>query len=394
MANHGASGGLNNNKKYVCPNKRIENKNKTNGLMTDLTPRPKVNHKGIFYRYDNITNHLNYDDCYDEPPLPDYFENKMSEFIRTKKLTCDGFKKLTIDHLLISHPFLTIFGSIVYDPDNAKNIDIYGSSYKMHDLIKSLKRYFSVQLNEEVDHHILEIDNTHKIYSATISYNFSFLGKIILVDTKIIKMIPCDFIETSMIKTSEGFQLGSSLRQEYLTMSINQALKNIKNKILTPTGNPVRPFPDPSHDILAPGSGPRSILKCMTLWQQGFKMKAKGYSFTHDQPGEQFVIHYEISHLTQILYSRISDPSVIIIGYLNDMCFSSDTLCYMCELNLSTSDRFPFVVKTHDQRLWHGECIYQNIKILCNCAFRGCKHKLSHRSYPDKVFFNTYAKSF
>jgi hypothetical protein len=51
--------------------------------------------------------------------------------------------------------------------------------------------------------------------------------------------------------------------------------------------------------------------------------------------------------------------------YLNDCVFSSTELCASCLKGLGITDEYQFVVRTHDNRMWHGKCIVAIIKQLC-----------------------------
>jgi hypothetical protein len=56
-----------------------------------------------------------------------------------------SFKDLIKIHVLETYTELSLFGSIVYDPDNANDIDIFGEEKELYKLHGSFRKYFNIQ---------------------------------------------------------------------------------------------------------------------------------------------------------------------------------------------------------------------------------------------------------
>ena len=78
--------------------------------------------------------------------------------------------------------------------------------------------------------------------------------------------------------------------------------------------------------------------------------------------------------------------------YLSECVFSNTGLCAGCLQKLSITDEYPFVVRTHDNRMWHARCIINIIKQLSGDS----RHDQLTRKEKEEYckFFNEYMKTF
>ena len=69
---------------------------------------------------------------------------KIKIFINSTDISPKTFKKMICENLLDQYPDLVLFGSIVYDPENARDIDIYGPFHHLEYFKNTLKKYFVI----------------------------------------------------------------------------------------------------------------------------------------------------------------------------------------------------------------------------------------------------------
>jgi hypothetical protein len=321
-------------------------------------------------------------------PPENKFEEILIEYIKMDNISQRSFKNLVKTHVLETYKELSLFGSIVYDPDNANDIDIFGDERELYNLHGSFRKYFNVE--RQITNSIDEIAFSHyAIHFINIWHGDFFLTTIDLVNTKIInKLPPADFVETSMVKSYNG----TYLRKVESKIDVAKAFENIRNKILTPNGTKVFTLGDLYNRGDPFDNRMRNLLVCIRYWQRSFKKRDRGFKFTPNYQGFKYVASYEKSYLSSIIFCVINDPSHIVMEYLSDCVFSSTELCAKCWENLSMTNEYQFVMRTHDNRMWHTKCIIDVIYQLSGDSYKDTLTQEEKEEYHK--FFIEYMKTF
>lgn len=336
-----------------------------------------------------------YEEYHFAPPGNE-FEKELIKYIKRDNISQKSFKKLVKIHVLKTYRDLGLFGSIVYDPENANDIDIFGSQKDLWRLHGSFRKYFNVE------HQISRRDDSipssfYAIHFINIWHGDEFLSTIDLVDKRTMDNLPpADFVETSMVRvwgsSSNRANKMTYLRNINNSVSLVEAFENIKNKKLTPNETKVITFRDIDDNQSPSRHGIKNLLTCIRYWQRSFKLRDRGFDFAHSFQGYQYVVQYEKSDLESIVSCLINQPSLIVMEYLNDCVYSRIGLCAGCSIHLSITKEYPFVVRTHDNRMWHANCIIAIIKQLSEDSRND--RLTAEEKYVYRNFFLEYMKTF
>ena len=320
------------------------------------------------------------------------FEEALIGYIKTDNISQRSFKNLVRIHVLETYRKLSLFGSIVYDPENANDIDIYGDKKELYRLHGSFRKYFNVEL--QFNHRDDSIPSSfYAIHFINIWHGDTFLTTIDLVNERTMNHLPpADFVETSMVQSWDRSQVKTHLRSDNHTVSLVEAFENIKNKILTPNETKVITYEDLEGSSDPFIHGIKNLLTCIRYWQRGFKKRDQGFKFTPSFQGYRYVAQYEKSHLEPMVRCAINQPSLIVMEYLSECVFSNTGLCAGCSQGLSITNEYPFVVRTHDNRTWHANCIINIIKQLSGDSRHDRLTRKEKEEY--RKFFNEYMKTF
>ncbi len=136
-------------------------------------------------------------------------DEKIDIFLNSSEISSKKFKKLIYSYLLDTYSELVLYGSIVYDFENAEDIDICGKEFDLEKFKNNLNKHFDIEditlknTNHKTNHITSDGYNCYNnklVQTINVSYKNIFLTKIDLVNSDyLVNMYPQDFVETSMI---------------------------------------------------------------------------------------------------------------------------------------------------------------------------------------------------
>lgn len=305
---------------------RMNNNNKMDELKSLYCKHATESEVTLLNLFDNIDN-MNYQDL----------KKLLSKFI------LDNFN-------------VKLFGSIVYDPDNADDIDILlNDNYSKYEIVNTLSSFFRISHKTNIVPSLSKIsegdlnDFNMKLYCDKLSIssydlyiNNDFLTKIDMVDSKYfgIRLKYRDYIETSLQLTKTGICMSYSS-----TKTIDECLKSIRNKIITPC----------IFDITCSDD----VREMYRHWMRYQKKCMKGFKMNGSIVGEKYMcFDYKniISSIDVII--PVLDISHYIMQFLNT--YKRNEKCCICNI-IVEPDVIMFRTKINDiDLLCHVSCLIKN----------------------------------